>query len=396
MTHDIETFETTSGWTTTGTMTVESMDHPEYIAMHKSASLLVTIPTGNQNIPIAKPLDVDMNGKREIVLSVWSQRKASNWYTSTSDFRYLIEFAPGVVFYMPVLSGFEQVSFWVPELETVESIKITPLFNDDDALVLSACVAVQDEYPLDVMAAVKAEIERSVALETGPGIEVGTVSGEAGDETITAPEVPFIERMSVVAISDGTNSERHAIQKTDKVSLGFASTYDGPELLHDYTNAKLYLALPVEFGRYEEDAIFPGVFIWRMAPSPVMRSSDIDQVYDSVSASGEWQGRRVPLNLVYHLSIDCEARHSKVQAVMNRAVRRFLGSNVVWINGRKHGFQFQEEPVEIEPDQSIEQFHKIQYTLDIEVQEEREDRATATGVAATTVSVNPTGTGVLP
>lgn len=389
MTIDIEPFETITGWASDGTMTAELMEHPEYIAMHKTAAVLFKNPGGNLNKSISKSLNIEMDGKNEIVLSIWSQKKSSNWYVSTSDFRYLIEFADGVVFYLPIYEGFNQVSFYVPGISTVERIKITALHNDADCLVLSACVGVIDEYPLDVMAGVRSEIQRQVNAETGPGMLLGTISASAGDTSLNAPETDFLERMAAVFITDGVNSETHAIDRTDKGQYTFATTYDGQELLHDYVDASLYLYFPVEFGRAEQDAIFPSINIWKMAPSPVQRSSDIDEVYDSARPDGTWQNRRVPLNLVYHLLIDCEARHSKIQAIMNRAVRRFLGSNEVWINGRKHGFQFEIEPVEIEPDQSIEQFAKVQYTIDIEVQEEREVRTELTGVALTEFSTSP-------
>lgn len=391
MTIDIEPCESTTGWTSTGTITASLCQFPEFIALHKTASLIFNIPAGNLNKSISKTLSVPMAGSTEIVLSVWSQGRASNSYQRYADFSYLIEFAAGVSFYMPIPEGFSQVSFYVPSLATVTRLKITPLHDNADYIVISACVGVKDDYPRDVMAGVQSEILRHVALEAGNGVQVGTVTGTTGDSSITVGELDYIDRMATVKIKDGTNSEVHAIARTDKSTYHFASVYDGDTLLHDYSAAPLYLNLPVEFGRYDEDAVMPGIFIWKMAPDPIQRSSDVDTVTDSVSAAGLWQARRVPLNLVYHLMVDCEARHPEILAILNRAVRRWLGSNILWINGRLHTFEFSIAPVEIEPDQSVEQFPKVQYTVDIEVQEEREDRAGLVGLSAATVSVDPVG-----
>jgi len=394
MTLDVETFETTTGWTSTGTMTVSQNQITQYIALHKTASLMVNIPSNNSGKKITKTLNVPMAGMTEIVLSIWSQRKASNQYIQNADFSYSIKFGSGAEYFLPIIEGFEQVSFYVPALTTVTEFTITALTNSADVLLLSACVAVKDDYPADVLDGMRTEIQRQMVNETGLGLLLGTVSGITGDTTLPITHFPYADRMATVLIKDATHSEVHAFDLTDEINYRFASTYDGLTLKYDYTSASVYLNFPVEFGRYEQDAIIPGVFLWKMAAEPVMRSTDLDTVYDT-STTGTWQSRRVPINENYRVLIDVEARHPKILAIMNRAVKRFLGLNVLWINGRKHTFQWSVPPVEIEPDQSIEQFPKIQYEVSIEVQEERENRTGIYG-GLSTENITVTPVGVLP
>lgn len=381
---DVETFESASGWTSDGSITASVNNFPEYIADNKAASLVFSVPSGSIGKSVTKTLGIALGGYPEIVLSVWSQKLAS----TSGTFYYQIEFATGKAFYLQVLPGFTQVSFWVEGLATVDYIKITALSNNADALLCSACVAVLDEYPRDVMAGVQTEIQKHLTNVTGSGKLLGTVTASAGADHISVSEFSFIDRMAVVKIDDGTHSEIHALDRTDEGKYYFASVYDGPALLHSYSSANVYLYFPVEFGRYDEDAVIPGIFIWKMAPDPVMRSSDVDEVYDSPTATG-FQSRRIPINLSYNLMIDCEARHNEILALLSRVVRRWLGSNLVWINGRSHTFQWSIPPEEIDSDQSVEQFPKVQYTVDIEVQEEREDRASTVKVSTKTISVTP-------
>jgi len=395
MTLDVETFETLTGWSSTGSMTVSQNAIPQFVALHKAASLLVNIPQGNQGKKITKTLNVPMAGMNEIVLSIWSRYKASNTYQQAADFAYSIQFSNGFQFLLPVLEGFEQVSFFVPGLATVTEFTITALTNDNDILLLSACVAVLDDYPADVLSGMQAEIKLQMANETGQGVLLGMVSGTAGDSTLSLTGKNYVDRMASVLINDGTHSEVHSFDLTDEKNYRLSpNLYAGGTLLNTYVNAPLYLNLPVEFGRYEQDAVIPGVFLWKMAAEPVLRSSDVDTVFDT-AAAGTWQSRRVPINENYRVLIDVEARHPKILAIMNRAVKRFLGLNVLWINGRKHTFQWTVPPTEIEPDQSVEQFPKVQYEVSIEVQEERENRiGVYGGVANEHITVTPVG--VLP
>ncbi len=387
----IEPFTSLSGWTLSGGITAPLLNqHRDYIADGLASSVAFHIPAGSSGQTIRKTIAVDATGYDEVVLSAWSRRRSSSVYRAPSDFSYKIAFEATREFYLPVFPSFVDITIALRGLVALTQVQVTVLHNDEDDLLLSGCYAIQDEYPLDIMEALRAGLAAEVASRYGNGIAIGTVTARKNEERIVVDGArDFLDRYSVIRFG----SESHQVDLIDETGLTFMSTYDGKKVLANQTQAAVYLQMPVVYGTTEKEAALPGIALWGMSPEPVARSTGVERWTDTYEVGGNFSDQRQHQILSYQFLIDAEARHWEILAGLNKVVRRMLGRNYLWINGRKHDFEWDLAPTDVEPEMPVETLPKTQYMLALEVREPREDRAlqVAAGPGNLNIQVMPPG-----
>jgi hypothetical protein len=371
---EIENFTSLTGWAPQSGSNISAYmlnSHPDYIANNLPSSVIFKFPQGNINKYIQKTIAVDLTGYNEITFSIWSRNKTKDSYSQSNDFNYKIEFGTSDVFYVPTYSRkLDQVTFGITGAP-ITKIKITALHNDEDYLIMSHMVGVFEELPLDLFNATKSAIENELTLKYSNGIYIGktTVTAGATSFTITGSN-QFIERYTVVKITDGVNSEIHQVDSVNGNTYDLTSLYNDIAFLNNYTNADVYIIVPVEFGVSQKEIILPGITIWGMVPEPVYRGSALENVQDTFKTDDSSKTRREGRIQKYNILIDCEARHNEILAFISKIVRDWISKEALWINGNKLEVFNEGSPTEIEPTEVTDLIPKIQYTFSVEIKEE--------------------------
>lgn len=379
----IEDFTTTTGWTSDGTLSVHAQNTiRDFIADHLASSLVIKVPAGSLGKYITKTVAVNVVGYDEMVMSTWSRNLRSSAFREAADFSYKVELASGSEWYLPTHRSFSDVTFGLEGLTATTKVKITALHNEEDYLVLSGMYAIKDEYPADVFEGVRAELVLAAAARMGKGWLAGTFTGAAGAlGGVVSGAKSYLARHAIVLIENATGTahpEYHRVKDFDNVNVTFDESTNpecsGKALLYDRTAANVYVFPAVTYGTDQKEVTVPSIELWQMAPEPIMRSSDVEAEPETFKVNGHAMGRRVPLALQYSLLINCTARHGVILAELSRIVRWWLGSCTLWINGRKHGVQFDGPASSIEPESAVEILPQVQYVVKVEVREDREFR----------------------
>lgn len=382
----VEPFISVTGWTISSSSTVAVNEFKEFIAGLQVKSLLFFFDSAGGRTA-SKTVSVDVSDYTELVFSLFSFRKNAETFWHIADYQYKLILNGTKEYLIPTWTSFVDVTIYIGDVSAITSIAIEAIHADDDYLIMSEMVAVKEELPLDILTAIKEQLESLVATDIGDGVNVGTVSGDTGDSVIIpSGSLNWIERYSVITIDDGVNSETHQIGENDGSIFNFTSLYDGAELLNDYADADLLLQYPVEFGKSEGEIILPGIVVWEMSPSLITRESKLEIIYDTLDAINDtWQARQAGQNEEYGVLIDCEARQYEQLAELTKLVRRLLAPEKLWISGRKHDMRFEETSIEVSPTEGIKHIPKVQYTLIVEVKEDIHARETL--VNTTTIDI---------
>jgi len=385
----VDSFTSSSGWTGSdpGVSVFSENEIEDYIAGLNDKSLIFKFDSGSQNQYIEKSISLDLSGYNELVFHLWSRNKSRRgWdYRKSTDFAYKVDFGTGDVFYIPTLSDFDDVTIDISEITNITKIRITCLHDDEDYLIISNMIAVLDEFPLDIFRSIKTHLELLLSEDyakarngvQNQGILVASgVDLTAGDKSFSLSQnIDFVEKYSVIKIVDLSNSEVHQISSCDEMDFRFESTYDGPELLNSYTNASIYLIIPVEYGLSEKEIILPGISIWSDGDQEIFRSIKEEEYRDTFKDDGSVRSRMVPPNYLHTITIDCESRHNYLLSFMRKVVNRLTGREILWIDGKR---------IDLNPDgvstfvQAVEGFNeipKIQFRMMVELKEEVNNRA---------------------
>jgi len=387
----IDNFDSSVGWSGSSVKATVHAENElrEYIAGLNSKSLIFKFDTGANGEYVQKTLSFDLTGHDEIVFHFWSRNKKNFGieYSLSENFAYKIEFgdAGNTVFYIPTFSTFGDITMKVSGIGACTKIRITCLHDNEDYIIVSYLVSVKDELPKDIFQAVKEQIEYDLGFVysktpggvNGKGILVGTVNGTTGKSSIIFQNpVNFLERYAVIMIEGGGNSEIHQIDKTDELEFFFFSIYDGKTLKNNYTGASVYLIIPVEYGLGEKDILLPGISLWGMNPEEVLdQQTKLDSVRDTFKTNETVSSRNFDTQFRYIVMIDCEARQNELVAFMSLIARYFIAREALWVNGKLIEIKSQGPSTYVEPTQGYNQIPKIQYTLDVTIKEEVEDRA---------------------
>ena len=385
----LDTLEVSTGWSGPVGATFTLNAHPNYISEYLSNSLIIHIPAGSSGVAFTKSIGpIDVSKCSEIVMSVWSRERKRVNTNDPSDFFYTVQFDASHVFMLPTNLDFESDTFGINGWASVDQITIKPTTNAEDWLIISGCYGVWDDFPLDVMEGAKLGLDHYVSMMAPNGIPIGTFTCAAGAKFIAPSSLSYLNRGAVVTLTDITHTETHQVDRFDEAAgtIWFTGLFDGPSMLYAYAGGTVGLAIPVQYGVLEQEAAVPGITIWGMATKDTQDTQDTFIVQDSMGPTGAASVRRMPWMQTFTIIVDCEARHSQTLALIARCARGFLASSKVWINGRHNEMPYPQDAVYIEPPEGIVMIPKMQYTVEIEVHEERDVRTWLSPVTGQTLT----------
>ena len=142
----------------------------------------------------------------------------------------------------------------------------------------------------------------------------------------------------------------------------------------------------------ENEIQLPGVAIWGIDPEPILRTGKLDKKIEGFSVNNDnFSERTEGQILLYSILIDCEARQSGLIDIMTRIVRKALALEILWVNGRMHEVGFAGNPTETRPPLGVDIIPKIQYSMNIEVVENINDRVVLPKTTTTNLTVDING-----
>jgi hypothetical protein len=383
----IDSLSSVDGWSGPAGSSFSLNQHPDYISEYGTNSLVIHIPANSMNQPVTKSFaSIDLSKCTEVVLSIWSRELKRVNVNVPSDYFYKITFDGTHQFMLPTNLAFESVTFGINGWNAATQITITPTTNNEDWLIISGCYGLYDDIPLDIMVGMQMGLQNAVTRLLPNNIPIGTVSCPAGVSSVTPSATTYLDRGAVVYISDGVNSETHQVERFDESNVWFTSLYDGKTTKFAHTVVPIQLTIPVVFGTMEKEAVVPCIAIWGMSQKTSQDTQDTLIVEDSMDPSGGAALRRMPWMQEFKMLVDCEARSNQVLAIAARAARMFLASSRVWINGRANEMPYPSDSVYIEPKEDVAMIPKLQYEIEIEVHEERAQRAWVNRVSGETLT----------
>jgi hypothetical protein len=380
----IEEFTSLTGWS--GSSAKASAyavnEIPEFIAGLNDKSVIFKFTNSPSGSYVTKTISVNLTGYDEITFHLWSRNKkgAGANQQLSSEYAYKIDFGSGKEFFVPVFDTFTDITFDISSIQTtVTRIRITCLHNDDDYIILSHMVAVKDELPLDIWRSVREQLlydlnslyPRITNGQASKGILIGTCGGTAGDSTIIfSDSLRLASKYAVIMIQDNTHTERHQIDSNDELEFKFTSNLDGKTLKYTYTNANVFLTIPIEYGLSEEEIYLPGINIQGLSPEEDLEINKLDHVRDTFRPDETVEDRRADANFEYIILIDGEARTNEMIGFMSLLIRYFLARQILWVNGKHIEIRPQGSSSYVEPVEGVNQIPKIQYSMTITVKEE--------------------------
>lgn len=363
MTLTIDNTEQSTGWSNVAVVN----EIPDYVANDFSSSLVFGLTSAQSATKTYSAIDVSDYDELVFNIFITNQRKAR--FANLSDFVLFIDIN-GSEYRVPNYQTLAPVTIPLDGVTTINSIAIRHSLSGTQYVVLSGIFAVVDELPLDIYNGIVSRIRRQVQDLYGLGVRIGTATGAAGDTSISITgDNSFISRYTVVTITDGVNTEQHQLISGDDVTHRFGQFYDGPQLLNAYTDGEVWVNFPVEFGFVQEELAVPSIHIWGFAPTPVPFESKLEQRIEAVQGTTFWIKQTGQL-LSYSIQLEVESRWYELMAMMTTAVRRFLGQEYIWINGRKFDFTYSTESTYTEPTDPNDIFPRVTYTIELEVREE--------------------------
>lgn len=362
----VDNLDSLTGWFGTNAVIHGLNDHEEYIAGNLDKSLIFKF--SQLNGYVEKTLSVDVSDYEELTLHIWSQQKSKQKYESGSDFSYSLDLGNGNVYYLPVFNTFTDIVINISDVSEITKLKITALHGDVDYLLVNYCVVSLEEMPVDVMAGIKAQIEKYMSDYFSNRYPLGVITANSGDDSITFLDMPeYIERYACIKIG----SEVHQINSKDGKTFTFTSLYDGEKLLSNYSGAQVYLYMPVEFGRQlNMEILIPSITIWGLVGDPdITPLTQLDHVVDTYKTDGTVKERLEGIYIQYQFLIDAESRSDTVLAFLSKMIRNVLRRHELWVNGRRIYLSQNGTPSEISNFQDIT-IPKIQYLAHATIKEE--------------------------
>ena len=389
----IDSFTSTTGWVISSPSTVSENEFTDYIAGLNSKSLLFKFDSSGGRVATKTlSIPIDVSDYESLVFSIWSQTKGEDkQYLKASDFAYKIKLDATHEYYIPVWSTFTDITIGIEDVDTITQIVITPVHTDTDHIIISEMIAEKEEIPYDVLFAVKESIDYIMNQTQDNGILIGTINTTAGDTSITFSSRPdFLNQYGVVYITDGNNSETHQVANNDAEIFQLNDNYDGVSILNTFTGASVYLQFPVTINPAQDDIRLPGLAVWGIVPEPILRGGKLDILRDSFTSDGTESKERVEGQILkYSILVDCESRSDELIDIMTRVVRFLAAGEKLWINGRKHDVYFTGAPTELSPTQGIDIISKVQYSIDVEVKENINERQAVPVTTTINTTITP-------
>jgi len=360
----IDNLNSVTGWS--GTASVHGLnDHKDYVAGYNTQSIVFNFDAEDEYIE--KTYGTDVSDYNEFTVYLYSREKADTTFVKPENFYYKIDLGSGKEYYLPTWQGFTHITIDISSIDTIDRIRITSLHDDDDYLIMSYAVVSKDEIPLDIFQGIQTGLE--TYRDTLDIYLLGTINATTGDSQIDLSGFNFVEDYAVIKINDGSNDEIHQLISGHEGLFNFTGLYDGDRIINSYTDASVYLYLPIEYGRSSLEAIVPGITVWGFEPQEILNSFGIQDVLDTWTENGASE-RREGLYNEYPIQFDCEARQNQILAHLARIVRDFIGRRFLYVNGRKCYIQFDGAAVETKPINHYDSIPKVLYRGTIEIREE--------------------------
>jgi hypothetical protein len=385
----IEEFDTDTGWSSSDLSLIDIHglnEIDEFIANDNSKSLIIHFNVNSKDAYIEKTLSsIDVSEYNELTFNIFSVRNKNKgiYYNDLDDFLLKIDFDGTMKdFMIPVYDSLVPITIDISDIDTLDRIRITSNTNTENYFVFSHMVAVTDELPYDIFRDLKTKLENERdAINLNRKYQVGVITGAASDVKILIEDSgsyqrDWLEKYSVIEIDDGVNSEIHQLWENNENEYYLAEMYDGNQLLNDFTNAAVYLYFPVEFGLNQTEILLPGIGIHELAPSPITRGDKTEEKMDSYREDRTVKIRNGLQIYHYSIRIDIEARQKDLIADASYIVRNVLAKEKLWVNGKKFWIKFDTDPIFVDAIDATNQIPKLQYTMLIEIKEERFTRST--------------------
>lgn len=393
----IDALTSATGWVVNSPSTVTTQAFTQYIAGLNTTSVQIKFDTADSTRTAVKTFGTpfDVTDYNTLVLSTWSRNKRYQGYKTSADFSYKIKINDTAEYYLPFYSTFTHTNIGIENITTITKLEITALHPDEDYIILSECIAEKEQIPLDVLLSTRENLEYFINSDYGDGISSGSIaSASIGDTSVTFATNPdYLERYSVIKIKDESGYE--TVQLGDNNGLTYQLiSYLGVagSLFNNYTSATAYLQFPIFLNPTASDIRLPGIAIWGIAPEPILRGSKLDTQTDTFSVTDDnFRQRPDPEILIYTIMVDCESNSPDLIDKMTRSVRKMIGREILWINGRKHNIGYAGEPVEQRPEVGFDIVHKVQYNFTVEVKENIFDRVATPKVTTQNLTVTPRG-----
>ncbi len=358
---------------------------PDYITNNFSGSLV--FQTGQGVVGERTGLSIDVSEYEEIVCNAFIVGKSGSSFYTKSDF-YLEIVINGTGFFVPHYSILAPVSIPLDGISTITSIGFRHSFSTTENIVVSGIWAVHDEFPFDIYTSMKELLDKEISDLYTYGVRVGTiVQGTTGDTSITITgDNSYIQRYTVIAIDDGANVDFYQLIDGDERRYRIGGIYDS-SLVRNYTNANVWVYFPVDFGFLEEEIVVPSIHIWGFAPTPILFDSKADERIEAYSGDTFYL-KRVGQLVEYQIQLEVTARTYEVLTMMTTAVRRFLGREIIWVNGRQCDFTYETASNYTEPIQTEVLLPRVTYLFTIRIREDIWQRITQTSSQPATLTTN--------
>lgn len=368
-------------------------DFPEYIANDLLKSLILEFKSGGLNAYCEKSFTaINVSDYNYIIInfySIWKKNKGITFNDKTK-FIYKIDFNASMTsYYVPVYSSMSPVVLSLEGITSIDKIRITALHDEQDYIIISECLAIKDQLPLDIYKAFQDLLKNKIIEKMGNGILAGTVTSVIGDKSISIDgNRQYLEKYAVIKIDDGVNSEIHQLMNNDEVEFKLSQLFDGNSIQNTFTNANVYLQFPVEFGMREKNILLPGITVYGMKGNFLERGSKATKIRDSYQIDGTLAERKESQMLEWEIFFDCIARHDQLLAEMSECIRGIIGRNTIWINGRRFYVTFLDNPIFIEAVQPFNEIPKLIYSAKVEIKEDIYDRVRLPETTTINLNIN--------
>lgn len=357
-----------TNWTNDSGLTIALQGWEDYIANDHDYSIGITIPEGSSGLTamLTLPSSIDISEYSELVFNITSLRLNSGDIRTDDDALYSISILSGQDFSIPCYrDSMTAISIPIDGFTTVDRLKLIINHDYADYIVLSDFRAVKEDFPSDILDSVKTSIETE-RDRIGALKEIGTITGSAGDESVTiATDWEYIENNVVIEVS----GEKHQLKNVVGNEASFYSTYDGPSLVSDLSEATTDVTIPVEIGYYDREANLPGIVLWYSSPTPQPRNSRAEYHSCVVGPLGIYRKRDGLINS-WQIQIEVAARSPELENLAAQAVRSFLTKSIVWVHGRRLWFEWKDPAIDNEPVDAYDIVPRASYNIDIELRED--------------------------
>lgn len=379
-------------WVVNSPSTIETITEKQYIAGLNSSSLMITFDENDVVRTATKTFTTpfDVTDYESLVINLKSFYKGdSKLYIKPADFVYKIDLDGVREFYIPFFDVFTDITIGIEDVTEINQIKITALHVNTDTIIISEMIAEKEELPYDILSETKEAIDYYMQNEIGDGLLLGTLSTTTGDSLITISNPDYLDRYGVIKIDDTVNNETHQVEDNNSSEFKLNDNFDGNTIINSFTNASCYLQFPSYINPGQYEVRLPGISIWGIDPEPILRGGKLDTERESFLVAGGSKERVEGQLYKYTVLIDCESRNQELIDIMALAIRKFIAGESLWINGRRHNIYFTGPPTELKPTGGIDYFPKIQYSFDVEVKENINNRIDVPETTTIDITVTP-------